>query len=98
MGFDRPNTEEFLSFLGTCMTFYNMHLTPYEQSHVIAEIGKILHDHLAPKNYAPLVKFIYGESAPIYKDTDMIRLREAFTSGQTHAKMEGGDTDGDDKI
>lgn len=62
MEFDRSNTDEFLSFLGTCMTFYNMHLTPYEQSHVIAEMGKILHDHLAPKNYAPLVKFIYGET------------------------------------
>lgn len=98
MGFDRSNTEEFLSFLGTCMTFYNMHLTPYEQSAVIADIGKILHDHLAPKNYAPLVKFLYGESKPIYVDTDMVRLRDAFTSGETHAKMEGGETDGDDQI
>ena len=70
MGFDRPNTEEFLSFLGTCMTFYNIHLTPYEQNHVIAEMGKLLHDHLAPKNYAPLVKFIYGESTARYVDTD----------------------------
>ena len=98
MGFDRPNTEEFLSFLGTCMTFYNMHLTPYEKDHVIAEIGKILHDCLAPKNYAPLVKFLYGESKAIYEDTDMVRLRDAFTSGKMHAKMRGGETDGKDGI
>ena len=81
MSTERPNTDEFLSFLGTCMTFYNMHLTPWEQSHIIPEIGKLLHDHLAPKNYALLVKFIYGESAPIYADTDMVRLKDAFTSG-----------------
>ena len=109
MSDQRSNRDEFLSFLGTCMTFYNMHLTPYEKDHVIAEIGKLLHDHLAPKNYAPLVKFLYGESKPIYEDTDMVKLRDAFTSGQTQAVMRdykdfrddpemGGETDGKDGI
>lgn len=85
MGFDRSNTEEFLSFLGTCMTFYNMHLTPYEQNHVIAEMGKLLHDHLAQKNYAPLVNSFMERV-----QQDMLIL--------THAVMRGGDTDGDDQV
>ena len=111
MGFDRPNTEEFLSFLGTCMTFYNMHLTPYEKDHVIAEMGKLLHDHLAPKNYSKLVKYVYGEKSPLYMDTDSVNaVREAYHTGQTHAVMRdykdfrddpdlrGSETDGDDQI
>ena len=110
MGFDRPNTDEFLSFLGTCMTFYNMHLTPYEQDHVMVEMGKILHDHIAPKNYSKLMKYVYGEKSPAYMDTDSVNaVREAYHTGQTHAVLRdykdfredpemGGETDGDDKI
>lgn len=110
----RSNRDEFLSFLGTCMTFYNMHLTPYEQDHIMAEMGKILHDHLAPKNYSKLMKYVYGEKNPAYMDTDSYQeIKKVFTSGQTLVPMPGieklpelrgeyikggGETDGNDQI
>lgn len=106
----RSNAQEFLSFLGTCMTFYNMHLTPYEQDHIMVEMGKILHDHIAPKNYSKLMKYVYGEKSPAYMDTDSVNtVREAYHTGLTHAVMRdykdfrddpemGGETDGKDGI
>lgn len=102
MSDQRSNKDEFLSFLGTCMTFYNMHLTPYEQDHIMVEMGKILHDHIAPKNYSKLMKYVYGEKSPAYMDTDSIKdmypeslfnttdvnaVREAYHTGQTRAVM-----------
>lgn len=82
----RSNAQEFLSFLGTCMLFYNMHLTPYEQDHIMVEMGKIIHDHLAPKNYSKLMKYVYGEKNPAYMDTDSYQeLKKVFSTG--------GDTD-----
>lgn len=40
----RSNKDEFISYLGTCMSFYKMHLTPREQSESITDIADILKD------------------------------------------------------
>lgn len=86
----RSNAQEFLSFLGTCMTFYNMHLSPYEQDHIMAEMGKIIHDHLAPKNYSKLIKYVYGEKNPAYMDTDSYQeLKKVFL--QEEVRQNGKD-------
>lgn len=81
----RSNRDEFLSFLGTCLTFYEQHLTPYEQKHTVFEIGEILREHVKPDCYSTLVRAIYGgTNDQIYQDTDSV--------------MEGGDTDVHDAI
>ena len=87
---NRSNAQEFLSFLGTCMTFYSIHLTPWEQSHLIPEMGKLLHDHLAPKNYSKLMKYVYGEKNPAYMDTDSYQeLKKVFL--QEEVRQNGKD-------
>lgn len=55
----RVNEEEFISYLGTCMSFYKMHLTPGEQSHVIADIADILRDALNPMERDDLVRRLF---------------------------------------
>lgn len=55
----RVNEEEFISYLGTCMGFYKMHLTPGEQSKVIPDIADILKDALQPEEKDNLVKALY---------------------------------------
>ena len=55
----RVNEEEFISYLGTCMSFYKMHLTPGEQSHVISDIADILKDVLSPEDRDDLVRSLY---------------------------------------
>lgn len=74
----RSNTQEFLSFLGTCMYFYEHNLTPYEQSHVMHDMGMLLRDYIAPKNREKLilvlrvVKF-FGANNDKYVDTDSVK-------------------------
>lgn len=92
MSDERTNYQEFLSFLGTTLEFYSMHLTPWEQSHVVAPMGALLHDHIAPKHYSKLMKYVYGEKNPAYMDTDSYQeIKNAFTG-------RGGDTNGNDQI
>lgn len=55
----RVNEEEFISYLGTCMSFYKMHLTPGEQSHVISDIADILKDALSPVDRDDLVRSLF---------------------------------------
>ena len=55
----RVNEEEFISYLGTCMSFYKMHLTPGEQSKVIPDIADILKDALSPEDRDDLVRSLY---------------------------------------
>lgn len=55
----RVNEEEFISYLGTCMSFYKMHLTPGEQSHVIPDIADILRDALNPMERDDLVRRLF---------------------------------------
>lgn len=55
----RVNKDEFISYLGTCMSFYKMHLTPGEQSEVIMDIADILKDALSPMDRDELVRSLY---------------------------------------
>ena len=55
----RVNEEEFISYLGTCMGFYKMHLTPGEQSHVISDVADVLKDALSPEDRDELVRSFY---------------------------------------
>lgn len=55
----RSNKDEFISYLGTCMSFYKMHLTPSEQSESIPDIAVILKDALQPEEKDNLVKALY---------------------------------------
>lgn len=55
----RSNEDEFLSYLGTCMSFYKMHLTPGEQSHVISDIADIFRDALQPMERDDLVRSLF---------------------------------------
>lgn len=52
----RSNMYEFISYLGTCMSFYKMHLTPSEQSEVIPDIADILKDAMYPEERDNLVR------------------------------------------
>ena len=100
----RSNAQEFLSFLGTCMYFYEHNLTPYEQSHVMTDVGTMLRDYLAPKNREKLILVLRGKKFSevidqMYVDTDSVNaVREAYHTGQTHAVMRGGETNGKDDI
>ncbi len=55
----RSNKDEFLSYLGTCMSFYKMHLTPSEQIDVVEDIAAILKDALYAEEKDNLVKALY---------------------------------------
>lgn len=55
----RSNKYEFISYMGTCMSFYKMHLTPGEQSEVITDIADILKDALSPMDRDELVRSLY---------------------------------------
>ena len=55
----RSNMYEFISYLGTCMSFYKMHLTPSEQSGVITDIADILKDTLYAEEKDNLVRALY---------------------------------------
>ena len=66
----RVNEEEFISYLGTCMSFYKMHLTPGEQSHVIPDIAEILKDALHTEEKDELVRNLY----PGYDITVSVKL------------------------
>ena len=55
----RSNMYEFISYLGTCMSFYKMHLTPSEQSEVITDIADILKDTLYAEEKDNLVRALY---------------------------------------
>ena len=90
----RSNAQEFISFLGTCMFFYEHHLTPHEQSSKMYDMGIMLRDYLSPNNRKKLISVLqYGQD-----QTDVNAIREAYHTGQTHAVMRGGDTDGKDDI
>lgn len=55
----RCNKDEFLSCLGTCMSFYKMHLTPSEQSESIPDIAGILKSAMYSEEKDSLVKALY---------------------------------------
>ena len=55
----RCNKDEFISYLGTCMSFYKMHLTPNEQSESIPDIAEILKDALYAEERDNLVRALY---------------------------------------
>lgn len=55
----RSNKDEFLSYLGTCMSFYKMHLTPSEQSEVVEDIAEILKNTMYAEEKDNLVKALY---------------------------------------
>lgn len=55
----RSNAQEFLSYLGSCMSFYKMHLTPSEQSEVIPDADEILKSALYAEEKDNLVKSLY---------------------------------------
>lgn len=89
----RSNAQEFISFLGTCMYFYEHNLTPYEQSHVMYEAGMLMRDYLSPTNRNKLIAVLrkgIHENPAFYVDTDSVdvnAVREAYHTGQTHAVM-----------
>lgn len=55
----RSNKDEFISYLGTCMSFYKMHLTPSEQSESIPVIAEILKNNLYSDEKDNLVRALY---------------------------------------
>lgn len=55
----RSNKDEFISYLGSCMMFYVMHLTPSEEHDVIPDIAGILKEALHPEEMDDLVRNIY---------------------------------------
>lgn len=55
----RSNKDEFLSYLGTCMSFYKMHLSPSEQSESIPDIAEILRIAMYSEEKDNLVKALY---------------------------------------
>ena len=55
----RSNMDEFISYLGTCMGFYKMHLTPGEQSEVIPDIADILKEAMYSEERDNLVRALY---------------------------------------
>lgn len=74
----RCNRDEFLSYLGTCFNFYDMHLTSYERKHSIMEISDIIKEHMTPDDCDRLSKALQGEKI-IYQDTDSVK--EVITDG-----------------
>lgn len=93
----RSNAQEFLSFLGTCMYFYQHNLTPHEQSSIMYDMGKILRDYLSPHNRRKLISVLqHGDMFDITSDVNAVR--EAYHTGQTHVVMRGGETDGKDGV
>lgn len=56
----RSNAQEFLSFLGTCMYFYEHNLTPHEQSSTMDDVGKMFRDYLSPNNRNRLIHVLLG--------------------------------------
>ena len=74
----RCNRDEFLSYLGTCFNFYNMHLTSYERKHSINEISDIIKEYMSPDDCDRLSKALQGEKI-IYHDTDSVK--EVSTDG-----------------
>ena len=60
MSYQRSNKDEFLSFLGTCMTFYNMHLTPEEQDAVIEDMLEVINQNL-PEQFDAVIIDHYME-------------------------------------
>lgn len=55
----RSNEDEFLSYLGSCMSFYKMHLTPGEQGHVTSDIADILKEAMYSEERDNLVRALY---------------------------------------
>lgn len=88
---NRSNKDEFLSFLSTCMTFYNMHLTPYEQAHITYDMVEIFAQHMTPKDFIRMcdqMKVRHDRwMMKMYADTDSV-----------NAVMGGGETNGNDQI
>ena len=55
----RSNKDEFISYLGSCMSFYKMHLSPSEQSESIPDIAEILKSVMYAEEKDNLVKALY---------------------------------------
>ena len=82
----RCNKDEFISYLGTCMSFYKMHLTQDQQDASVREIAEVLRDHMDSRQCMHLMRALqrYSESSLvetfIYTDTGSLR-EEVIRSG-----------------
>ena len=99
--------QEFISFMGTCMFFYQNHLSPRQQSSTMYDVGMMFRDYLSPNNRKKLISVL--QHGTILNSSDVNAVREAYHTGQTHAVLRdykdfredpemGGETDGKDDI
>ena len=72
------------------------YLSPNNRNKLITVLRKGIHENPALYADTDSIRDMYPES--MFNASDVNAVREAYHTGQTHAVMRGGDTNGNDQI